>query len=87
MTFARSETFCSIGQILAADVLPALSSSPHHRWCRYDRRTGHDRHSRPRIDGFGGGAHVLNLATGETLDWIYTDGWLSSVLEGRDPYA
>lgn len=24
MTFARSETFCSIGQILAADVLPAL---------------------------------------------------------------
>ena len=43
--------------------------------------------SRPRIDGFGGGAHVLDLATGETVDWIYTDGWLSSVLEGRDPYA
>ena len=29
----------------------------------------------------------LDLATGETVDWIYTDGWLSSVLEGRDPYA
>lgn len=43
--------------------------------------------SRPRLDGFGGGAHVLDLATGETVDWIYTDGWLSSVLEGRDPYA
>ena len=43
--------------------------------------------SKPRIDGFGGGAHVLDLATGETVDWIYTDGWLSSVLEGRDHYA
>ena len=43
--------------------------------------------SKPRIDGFGGGAHVLDLATGETVDWIYTDGWLSSVLEGRAPYA
>lgn len=42
--------------------------------------------SRPRIDGFGGGAHVLDLATGETVDWIYTDGWLATVLEGGDPY-
>ena len=24
--------------------------------------------SRPRLDGFGGGAHVLDLATGETAD-------------------
>lgn len=24
-------------------------------------------------------AHVTGLATGETVDWIYTDGWLSSV--------
>ena len=36
---------------------------------------------------FGGGAHVLDLATGETVDWIYTDGWLSTVLDGGDPYA
>lgn len=43
--------------------------------------------SRPRVDGFGGGAHVLDLATGETVDWFYTDGWLSTVLEGGDPYA
>lgn len=43
--------------------------------------------SRPRLDGFGGGAHVLDLATGDTVDWTDTDGWLSSVLEGRDPYA
>lgn len=43
--------------------------------------------SRPRIDGFGGGAHVLDLTTGETVDWIDTDGWLSVVLEGGDPHA
>ena len=30
---------------------------------------------------------AIAAATGETVDWIYTDGWLSSVLEGRDPYA
>lgn len=33
--------------------------------------------SKPRLDGFGGGAHVLDLATGETVAWIYTDGWLA----------
>jgi hypothetical protein len=43
--------------------------------------------SRPRRDGFGGGAHVLDLATGETLGWIYTDSWLASVLNGRDGNA
>lgn len=29
-------------------------------------------------------AHVLDLATGETIGWIYTDGWLASVLDGGD---
>ena len=43
--------------------------------------------SRPRLDGFGGGAHVLDLATGETVAWIYTDGWLAQVLGGGDPDA
>ena len=43
--------------------------------------------SRPRVDAFGGGAHVLDLATGETVDWISTDGWLSIILDGGDPYA
>ena len=38
--------------------------------------------SRPRLDGFGGGAHVLDLATGETLAWTYTDGWLAEMLDG-----
>lgn len=43
--------------------------------------------SKPRLDGFGGGAQVLDLTTGETVDWINTDGWLSTVLDGGDPYA
>lgn len=40
--------------------------------------------SKPRLDGFGGGAHVLDLATCETIAWTYTDGWLASVLDGGD---
>lgn len=43
--------------------------------------------SRPRLNAFGGGAHVLDLATGETVSWIYTDGWLAEVLHGGDPDA
>lgn len=39
--------------------------------------------SKPRPDGFGGGAHVLDLATGETVDWIYTDGWLAETISGE----
>ncbi|PZP53382.1 MAG: hypothetical protein DI595_03670 [Agrobacterium fabrum] len=38
--------------------------------------------SHPKVDGFGGGAHVLNLATGETVAWTYTAGWLAEVLAG-----
>ncbi|WP_099864901.1 hypothetical protein [Pararhizobium haloflavum] len=33
--------------------------------------------SKPRLDSFGGGAYVVDLATGETVDWISTDGWLA----------
>ena len=44
-------------------------------------------HFQPRVDGFGGGAHVLDLATGETVAWTYTDGWLAEVLDGGDPDA
>lgn len=40
--------------------------------------------SRPRLDGFGGGAHVLDLATGETVAWTYTDGWLAEMLDDGD---
>lgn len=43
--------------------------------------------SRPRLDGFGGGGHVLDLATGETVDRISTDDWVSILLDGGDPHA
>lgn len=43
--------------------------------------------SKPRLDGFGGGAHVLDLATGDTIAWTYTDGWLAEVLDGGDSDA
>ena len=36
--------------------------------------------SRPRIDAFGGGAHVLDLATRETITWTDTSGWLARIL-------
>ncbi|WP_374544401.1 hypothetical protein [Rhodoblastus sp.] len=39
--------------------------------------------SRPRVNAFRGGAHVLDLATGETVDWIYTDGWLAETIAGE----
>jgi len=39
--------------------------------------------SRPRLDGFGGGAHVLDLATGETIASTYTDGWLAETLSSN----
>ena len=39
--------------------------------------------SKPRLDGFGGGAHVLDLASGETVDWIYTDGWLDQTISSE----
>lgn len=43
--------------------------------------------SRPRLDGFGGGAHVVDLATGQSFDWNETSTWLGIVLDGGDPYA
>ena len=36
--------------------------------------------SKPRLDGFGGGAHVLDLATGETIAWIDTENWLAQTI-------
>lgn len=32
--------------------------------------------SRARLDGFGGGAHLLNLGRCETVDWLDTELWL-----------
>jgi hypothetical protein len=36
--------------------------------------------SKPRLDGFGGGAHVLDLATGTTVAWIDCSEWLAERL-------
>ena len=36
--------------------------------------------SQPRLDGFGGGAHVLDLATGETIGWTCTEAWLVDLI-------
>lgn len=36
--------------------------------------------SRPRINAFGGGAHVLDLAEGSTVAWTDTNGWLALTL-------
>jgi hypothetical protein len=42
--------------------------------------------SRPRLDGFGGGAHVLDLNTGEDLFAFDCQEWLRHTLEnGRPP--
>lgn len=43
--------------------------------------------SRPRLGAFGGGAHVLDLGTGETVGWIDTDGWLATTVDGGDSDA
>ena len=43
--------------------------------------------SRPRLNSFGGGAHILDLGTGDTVGWIDTDGWLATALDGGDPDA
>ncbi len=43
--------------------------------------------SRPQLNSFGGGAHILDLGTGDTVGWIDTDGWLATALDGGDPDA
>lgn len=43
--------------------------------------------SRPRLSAFGGGAHVLDLGTGETVGFIDTDGWLTATVDGGDSDA
>jgi hypothetical protein len=35
---------------------------------------------RPRIDAFGGGAHVLDLEKRTTVAWTDTNGWLARTL-------
>lgn len=42
--------------------------------------------SSPRVDAFGGGAHVVDLGARKTLDYVSTHEWLTIVLDGGDPY-
>ncbi|MBX9841314.1 MAG: hypothetical protein K2Z80_05850 [Xanthobacteraceae bacterium] len=36
--------------------------------------------SRPRVNAFGGGAHVLDLGRRKTVAWIATNPWLDTTL-------
>ena len=38
--------------------------------------------SRPRLDGFGGGAQVLDLGARRSLAWTDCSQWLTNALEG-----
>ncbi|MYZ46192.1 hypothetical protein [Propylenella binzhouense] len=39
--------------------------------------------SRPRVNAFGGGAHVLDLSRRKTVTWTATNPWLDSTLSTK----
>jgi hypothetical protein len=43
--------------------------------------------SRPRLDAFGGGAHVIDLDARKSIGWTSTNEWLAIALDGGDPDA
>jgi hypothetical protein len=43
--------------------------------------------SRPRLDAFGGGAHLIDLSERKVIGWVNTHTWLAQVLNGEDPDA
>ena len=43
--------------------------------------------SRPRLDAFGGGAHVIDLGARKSIGWISTHEWLTAALNGEDADA
>ncbi len=43
--------------------------------------------SRPRLDGFGGGAHVIDLGARKSIGWTSTLEWLNAALNGEDAHA
>lgn len=43
--------------------------------------------SRPRLDAFGGGAHVIDLGARKSIGWISTQKWLVAALNGEDVNA
>lgn len=40
--------------------------------------------SRPRLEAFGGGAHVIDLGARRSIGWISTHEWLAAALDGAD---
>lgn len=43
--------------------------------------------SRPRLDAFGGGAHVIDLGARKAIGWVNTQTGLAAALNGEDPDA
>ena len=43
--------------------------------------------SRPRIEAFGGGAHVLDLGARKSVGWTSSHDWLAAALNGEDAHA
>ena len=43
--------------------------------------------SRPRIEAFGGGAHVLDLGARKLIGATSTQEWLAAALKGEDAHA
>ena len=43
--------------------------------------------SRPRLDAFGGGAHVIDLGARKSIGWTSTQEWLSAARNGEDAHA
>ena len=43
--------------------------------------------SRPRLDAFGGGAHVIDLGARKSIGWTSTQEWLATALNGEDVHA
>src|SRR3546814_14120425 len=42
--------------------------------------------SKPRLDGFGGGAHNIDLGAGRTIVWLHCGQWLATRMDARfDP--
>ncbi len=40
--------------------------------------------SRPRLDAFGGGAHVIDLGAHKSIGWTSSQEWLAAALNGDD---
>lgn len=43
--------------------------------------------SRPRLEAFGGGAHVIDLGARKSIGWTSSQEWLAAALNGEDAHA